>query len=330
MIINPKELCRLSDKICMKNVCSKRNNRAKSCLNRRFMMVAVAITGKTDTNLKMELPRQKKIILKISMFFKKNIFFGGMCLAFFVCFGANTQAIAKHVILTVGLPEHHEPYTRYSSRRKRHVGFAQDVADALCQGMGAQCHYVYGNYSELNVKLFHGSVDFVVGAYELNHSSERAFEYTDYFIKTYPVIVSANYNLNFSSASDLSNYNFGVKTSSGEAEILARERNFRQIAYYTLYGSYEDMFSALERGDVDALYLDNLSAYSMLRRWGPIFYLCPDKFNQKRKFSDVRIVLPQGRLTLKTELDKLLDKFKEDRTLYRLSLDYMPNVENGL
>ena len=90
------------------------------------------------------------------------------------------------------------------------------------------------------------------------------------------------------------------------------------------------MFKALERGDVDALYLDNLSAYSMLRRWGPIFYLCPDKFNQKRQFSDVRIVLPQGRLSLKTELNKVLDKFKEDRTLYRLSLEYMPNVENGL
>ncbi len=250
--------------------------------------------------------------------------------AFVFCFGTNTQAIAQNVTFTVGLPEHHEPYARFSSETKKYVGFAQSVAENLCQSLGAQCHYVYGNYQDLNMKLFHGNVDFVVGAFELNRDSERAFEYTDYFIKTYPVIVSANYNLNFSSRSDLSNYNFGVKTASGEAEILARERNFRQIAYRTLYGSYEEMFKALERGDVDALYLDNLSAYSMLRRWEPIFYLCSDKFNQKRKFSDVRIVLPQGRLSLKTELNKVLDKFKKDGTLYRLSLEYMPNVENGL
>ena len=173
----------------------------------------------------MELPRIKKTVSKCSIFFeffKKSIFWGELLFAFVFCFGTNTQAIAKNITFTVGLPEHHEPYTRFSSRRNSYVGFAQDVAASLCQSLGAQCHYVYGNYQELNMKLFHGSVDFVVGAFELNRDSERAFEYTDYFIKSYPVIVSANYNLNFSSASDLSNYNFGVKTASGEAEILAR------------------------------------------------------------------------------------------------------------
>lgn len=235
-------------------------------------------------------------------------------------------------LLYIGLHQQHRPFSYYSKALKRRSGYTVDVVKEMCKRLNADCHVYYGDYKDIELKLLRGQLDFALGNFfeRASASAGQRLIYTDYIIRSYPVIVATDYSLAFASADDLRAYNFGVRADSFEHVIMERERALSHVSYYTIYGTHTELFKALNQGKVDALYIGNLSAYGFTSIDKSTLYIISDKFHQQRQFGDVRIILPEDRKALQKSLNELILQMKNDKTLYRLSLDYMPSVENGL
>ncbi len=233
-------------------------------------------------------------------------------------------------VLYIGLHKQHRPFSYYSKTLRRRTGYTVDVVNEICKRMNADCHVYYGNYKEIELRLLQGKLDFALGNFFEKGSGEHKLLYSDYIIRSYPVIVASDYSLAFASADDLRAYNFGVRANSFEHKLMERERAQSHISYYTIYGTHSELFKALNQSQVDALYIGNLSAYGFTYIDKSTLYIISDKLHSKRLFGDVRIVLPGDHHSLLANLNELIAQMKKDKTLYRISLDYMPSVENGL
>ncbi len=233
-------------------------------------------------------------------------------------------------LLYIGLHQQHRPFSYYSKEHKRREGYTVDVVKELCRRMQADCHVYYGNYKNIELKLLRGDLDFALGNFFEGPAAGHKLLYTDYIIRSYPVIVSTDYSLAFASADDLRAYNFGVRANSFEHTLMERERALSHVSYYTIYGTHTELFKALNQGQVDALYIGNLSAYGFTSIDKSTLYVIADKLHSHRRFGNVRIVLPGDHEALQRHLNELIAQMKKDKTLFRLSLDYMPSIENGL
>lgn len=241
-----------------------------------------------------------------------------------------TYSDFAHETLRVGLHSNHIPFSYFSDLYNRHEGLAVDVANELCRRMDANCEFTYADYVKLESALSFNDLDFSVGNYERASATSAKFLYSNYYIRSYPVIISHDYSVVFATADDLRNCNFGVRAGSFEEKIMERERSLSNVAYYTIYGTHTEMFRALERGDIDALYLNNITAYGMLEHEPNALYMASDKYNPKNTYADICVGVSSQNRALLNKINEIIAQLKKDKTLYRISLKYMQNVSNGL
>ena len=244
---------------------------------------------------------------------------------------ADSYDEALHEKLRVGLQKNYRPFSYYSKYLDEYRGLAYDVAMEICKRMQAKCTLVFDDYVNIESGLWQGNLDFAVGNFvRLEHDDMGHLPYSDYYIKSYPVIISSDYSVVFSSAEDLRSYNFGVRADSLEQQIMEHERLQSRVAFYTIYGTHSEMLKALKRGEVDALYTDNISAYSMLKHEKIQLFLSPDKYDLKNTYADICLAISPQRKDLLNKVNAILRDMKKDKALKRISMKYMQNISNGL
>lgn len=231
--------------------------------------------------------------------------------------------------LVVGLANKHFPFSYRSPVYSTHVGFSVSLARELCSEMNASCTFEFFDSYELMHAVFLGRVNFAVASFSPGPAFDN-FVFSHPVIRSHPVIVSADFGLNFSTVEDLRIFNFGVRFGTQAERIMADERSKSRVAYYTIYSSYNDMFEALERGEVDALYIDNLTAYGTLKNSRLNLYISADKFNNTAVFQDQALMLPKEDPSLLYRLNLALDRLKMSGKLQKLSLEYFQYLETGL
>lgn len=230
----------------------------------------------------------------------------------------------------VGLPSSHRLFSAYSGIYGKHDGFAVRAVKAVCAEIGIKCRLVYASYRELDYLVSAGRVDFAAGFFAEGRYGFN-FRMTSYLIKAHPVIVSLNSNIPFASQSELSGLNYGVRFGTDEQRALDDARAVRRIAYYTVYGSYEEMFEALEQGRVDALFIDNLTAFGMMSQGREDCYLATDKLGIYPKGESDAFVLATARgAGLQRVLDAAVGRLRGNGTFNSIALNYFPFQAGGL
>lgn len=233
--------------------------------------------------------------------------------------------------LVVGLADNHVPFSYKSPVYSTHVGFSVSLARELCAEMNASCTFEFFSSYELMHAVTMGRVNFSVADFSPGPTFEN-FVFSHGVIRAHPVIVSTDFGLNFSTVEDLRAYNFGVRFGTSAHAIMASERMRSRVAYYTIYSSYSELFDALERGDVDALYIDNLTAYGTLKLNRLKFYVCGDKFSDvgSGNFTEQALMMPTDDPALLYRLNLALDRIKMSGKLQKLSLEYFQYLDTGL
>lgn len=230
----------------------------------------------------------------------------------------------------VGLPSSHRLFSAFSGIYGKHDGFAVRAVKAVCAEIGIKCRLVYASYRELDYLVSAGRVDFAAGFFAGGRYGFN-FRMTSYLIKAHPVIVSLDSNVAFASQAVLSGLNYGVRFGTDEQRALDEARTFHRIAYYTVYGSYEEMFEALELGRVDALFLDNLTAFGMMAHGREDCYLAPDKLGIYQQGESDSFVLATARgAGLQRVLDAAVARLRGNGTFNSIALNYFPFQADGL
>lgn len=231
--------------------------------------------------------------------------------------------------LVVGMPKDHIPFAYYSDSYQTHVGFAVSLARALCADMNASCTYRYMGAYELIQELLMGRVNFTISPIFSSDQMFETFAYTHPVLRAHPVLVTTDFGLNFASLLDLKSYNVGVRFASPEQKIMEAERINSHISYYTIYSSYAEMFEALEQGRVDVLYLDNLTAYGFIKKRNLMLYVCADKFNNTKHYSNIGMMVSKIDAALLYRLNLSLDRLKTQGRIHHLALEYFHYLDVG-
>ncbi len=230
----------------------------------------------------------------------------------------------------VGLPNAHRLFSAYSGVYGKHEGFAVRAVRAVCAELSIKCRPVYASYRELDYLVSSGRVDFAAGFFATGRYGFD-FRMTTPLISAHPVIVSLNSNIPFASDPELAGLNYGVRFGTGEQRALDEARAVRKIAYYTVYGSYEEMFEALSKGRVDALFIDNLTAFGMMSWVGEDCYLAPDKLRIYPEGATDGFVMATARESgLQRLLESAVARLRGNGTFNSIALNYFPFQAYGL
>ncbi|MGN0909764.1 MAG: substrate-binding periplasmic protein [Succinivibrio sp.] len=231
----------------------------------------------------------------------------------------------------VGLPSTHRLFSAYSGVYGKHEGFAVRAVQAVCAELGFKCRLVYASYRELDYLVSSGKVDFAAGFFAAGGRYGFNFRMTSHLIKAHPVVVSLNSDIPFASADMLAGLNYGVRFGTDEQRVLDEARSVRKIAYYTVYGSYDEMFEALSKGRVDALFIDNLTAFGMMSWVSEDCYLAPDRLGIYPPGAVDGFVLATSRSAgLQRALDAAVGRLRANGTFNSIALNYFPFQADGL
>jgi ABC-type amino acid transport substrate-binding protein len=233
--------------------------------------------------------------------------------------------------LVVGLPASHALFSAYSGVYGRHEGFAVRAVQAVCAELGARCRFAYASYRDLEYMVASGRADFAAGFFASGGLYGATFPTTSYLVRAHPAVVSLNSNIAFASVGELSGLNYGVRFGTAELAGLDRARAVGRVAYYTVYGSYDEMFEALFDGRVDALYVDNLTAFGMMSEAGCDCYLARDKLGILPAGSTDGFVLGTSRgPEMASALERAVSKLRRNGTFNSIALNYFPFQAGGL
>lgn len=273
-------------------------------------------------------------------FFLAVIFVLLSCLRPALCDDENTQGILSIKQLmqraeprkeyVVGLTRNHRLFSSFSGVYGKYDGFAVRAMDSICDELRIICKIKYVPYSDLEHLIMSGEVDFAAGFYVSGRYGMN-LKRTTPLIKARPVLVSLDSNIAFATTDELSSLNIGVHFATGEYKALEEAREIKKIAYYSVYGNYDDMFDALKKGKVDALFLDNLTAYGMMVQSSDVFYMAPDRLKfYKSGQSDEFTILTAENGRLLQMLNGAVSKLRRAGTFSSTMLNFFPFSTEGL
>jgi len=231
----------------------------------------------------------------------------------------------------VGLPDRHVPFSYYAATYRRHDGFAVRTAGLLCKELKAKCSFEFMSYQSMTSRLSSGELDFALGAFSPDdYLRKGGYTYSTQVMSARPVMVSSNAGIVFYSSRDMQVLNIGARFGSPEELALMHGRDRGQVAFLTSYGAYDDLARAVEKGKVDCIYVDSLSAYGLMMKAKVPLYMADDLISPAPRRISYRVAVKKGDRDLLSGINQGLRKLRQNKELYRLAVDFFPYQDTEL
>ncbi|MFX1561052.1 MAG: ABC transporter substrate-binding protein [Promethearchaeota archaeon] len=165
--------------------------------------------------------------------------------------------------IIVGTNTNWPPFEIFNTTTNEIEGFDIDLANVVADYLGVTTEWIDMDFDNLVGACQAGTIDMIASATFITAERLEVLQSLTWYIRTNEVIVTmANSTLTIDELADLVGQNVGVQT--GTVEDLELTDITGMEATLTRYPVVETMFTALEAGTLDAIYVDEpiLDLYS--------------------------------------------------------------------
>ncbi|MGL5758939.1 transporter substrate-binding domain-containing protein [Plesiomonas sp.] len=215
------------------------------------------------------------------------------------------------------------PPFEYHNDQGQLAGFDIELAMALCDRLQRRCEFIEQPFNTILSGLRLGAYDAAIAALDINNTRLQLMSFTQPYLDNAAVLVVNTDNV--TGPDVLKERLVGVQTGTTLMNFVVDGHLGEEITPLP-YASYQEAFSDLIAGNIDAVFTDQAVALNWLNQhkesqWKILghAYTSRDYFGQ-----GLGIALPKQSHVLKRELNNALDAMRADGSLAALHQRYFP------
>ena len=222
------------------------------------------------------------------------------------------KTITDSGVLVLGLEENYPPMG-FRNAAGEFTGFDIDLAREVCHRMGVTLQPRGINWDDKEKELEEGLIDCVWNGLSATPARAERMTLSEAYMKNDAVFVVAK-NSRIKSAEDLEGKRVGTQAGSSSEEKL-NGSEIRDGIELVLLDENMELFEQLDKGELDAIFLDSIFAYYYIAEYDKSYYLLPTVFDTE----DIVIGFRKGDLALRDRIQEILWEMRNDGTLAEIS-----------
>lgn len=220
---------------------------------------------------------------------------------------------------TVGFDAEYPPFG-YMDENGEYTGFDLELAEAVCEMEGWKLVKQPINWDSKDLELNSGNIDCIWNGFTMN-GREDQYEFSKPYVDNSQVIVVAE-DSGITSFADLEGKTVGVQAASAALAVLSDEEAQKALAdtFGTLqeFGDYNQAFTELQAGSLDALAMDIGVANYQIKNRGDGFVILEETLNSEQYAIGFQV----GNTEMVEIINKDLDILAENGTVAELAEKY--------
>lgn len=234
-----------------------------------------------------------------------------------VCMFAGTALAAD--TFTVGFDAEYAPFG-YMDENGEYTGFDLELAEAVCEMEGWELVKQPINWDAKDLELNSGNIDCIWNGFTMN-GREDQYEFSKPYVDNSQVIVVGE-DSGITTFADLAGKTVGVQAASAALNVLSDEEAQKALAdtFGTLqeFGDYNQAFTELMAGSLDALAMDIGVANYQIKNRGEGFVILEETLNSEQYAVGFQV----GNTEMAEIINKDLDILTENGTVAELAEKY--------
>lgn len=232
-------------------------------------------------------------------------------------------AFAEEFKLRIATEGANPPFSTIDSHGKLE-GFDADIANALCQKMGAECEIAAQDWDGIIPALLAHKYDAVIASVNITEDRQKVVAFTKpYYHSTSIFLVRKGTSIADLSPKALAGKTIGVQTATNQSAYLEDKYGHSIVR---LYNTVADAYRDLAAGRVEYVMYDKLAAYDWLKT--PEAACCemaPMELSDPAYFgAGVAIALRKGDDALLKRFNAAIDAIRADGTYAKINEQYFP------
>ena len=200
------------------------------------------------------------------------------------------------------------------------TGFDVDIAQALCDQMGAECDIVSQDWDGIIPGLLARKYDAIIASMSITEERKRKVAFTAPYYSNYLRFVAPEGSGLDASRESLEGKSLGAQRATIAAQYL--EDNFRRDAKVNVYDTQEAAYLDLKAGRLDAILSDIYPAFDSLQKEeNSGFEFIGDSIDIDDK---IGVALRKGDKALTERFNAALKAIVENGTYQKINAKYFP------
>lgn len=222
--------------------------------------------------------------------------------------------------LVVGINSNDKPFC-WVNERGELTGFSYEVAQAICQAMGAQCRFVSAKFAEFLPGVIDKRFDFVVGNVLRTPAREQQVDFTKRFWRSSSMFVGKPGVAKEVTPQALKGKTVAVQQGSVQEKHLLE--HYAGSVRIVSFATNVERNAALAAGKADLMFGSTVSHFAFLTTpEGVGFEFIGAPIDGQGLGGDVAIPLAKGREALRTQLNAAIDAITHDGSFARINNKY--------
>lgn len=242
---------------------------------------------------------------------------GFMAFGLAVCMMGSSALAAD--TFTVGFDAEYPPFG-YMDENGEYTGFDLELAAAVCEMEGWELVKQPINWDSKDLELNSGNIDCIWNGFTMNGREEQ-YEFSKPYVDNSQVIVVGE-DSGIEKLEDLAGKTVGVQAASAALDVLSDEEAQKALAdtFGTLqeFGDYNQAFTELQAGSLDALAMDIGVANYQIKNRGEGFVILEEELNSEQYAIGFKV----GNTEMVEIINKDLDILTENGTVAELAEKY--------
>lgn len=218
--------------------------------------------------------------------------------------------------LIIGASPLNPPFSRLSDAEQQLMGFDIDVMTAVCSRIKADCKFVPVPFDDLFMQLEAGKIDLAISAIIITPEREANYLFSIPYMNSNGRFF-APFDSKLNTFDDIQSKKVGVRAGSPYKELATVLYNDNVTVKE--YDIVNDLFSALENGDIDVGLMDNECAIYWNANYNNTFKLIGNRLPVGKGYG---IMAKRGTDDLILKINQALSDMKADGTLVKIYGDY--------
>ncbi len=244
-----------------------------------------------------------------------------LCMAALCAFAmAASPMAADDGKLVVGFDAEYPPFGYLDEETGDYTGFDLELAQAVCDLEGWELVKMPINWDAKDLELNSGNIDCIWNGFTMN-GREDAYEFSKPYVDNSQVVVVGK-DSGISTLADLAGKTVGVQSASAALNVLSDAEGQKALAdtfgELREFGDYNQAFTELLAGSLDALAMDVGVANYQIKNRGADFVILEETLNSEQYAVGFKL----GNTELRDMVDADLDKLAEDGTFAELAEKY--------